>query len=205
LRGAPRHTRVTQVEQRSNNAPIDIERDSIRPELKPVGLREEAVPGGRGEVAFYNLAKFSQAISDFERSTSTRALLASVTMPFCSFLALAMQKHLDDLSRQACLVPEWKNLLRPRLPRPGPHPPSRRRLVRPHKRCARRDRPFQTRPRRAASARPPGPATAGPVQTRPKTPRAPQAWCHGGLNFAGTLAQSITCKIQVFKSCDGVF
>ena len=29
-------------------------------------LREEQVPGGRGEVVFYNLGKFSQAISDFE-------------------------------------------------------------------------------------------------------------------------------------------
>jgi hypothetical protein len=31
---------------------------------------------------------------------------------FCSFLALAMQKHLDDLLRQAGLAPEWKDLLR---------------------------------------------------------------------------------------------
>jgi hypothetical protein len=31
---------------------------------------------------------------------------------FCSFLALAMQKHLDDLLREADLVPEWKDLLR---------------------------------------------------------------------------------------------
>jgi transposase len=31
---------------------------------------------------------------------------------FCSFLALSMQKHLDDLSRQGGLVPEWKDLLR---------------------------------------------------------------------------------------------
>jgi transposase len=31
---------------------------------------------------------------------------------FCSFLALAMQKHLDDLSREAGVVPEWKELLR---------------------------------------------------------------------------------------------
>jgi DNA helicase II / ATP-dependent DNA helicase PcrA len=34
--------------------------------LERIGLREEIVPGGRGEVAFFNLAKFSQAISDFE-------------------------------------------------------------------------------------------------------------------------------------------
>jgi DNA helicase-2/ATP-dependent DNA helicase PcrA len=34
--------------------------------LENVGLYEERVPGGRGEVVFYNLGKFSQAISDFE-------------------------------------------------------------------------------------------------------------------------------------------
>jgi len=31
---------------------------------------------------------------------------------FCSFLALAMQKHLDDLLREAGATPEWKELLR---------------------------------------------------------------------------------------------
>jgi hypothetical protein len=31
---------------------------------------------------------------------------------FCSFLALAMQKYLDDLSREAGVAPEWKVLLR---------------------------------------------------------------------------------------------
>jgi DNA helicase-2/ATP-dependent DNA helicase PcrA len=34
--------------------------------LERIALREELVPNGRGEVVFYNLAKFSQAISDFE-------------------------------------------------------------------------------------------------------------------------------------------
>jgi DNA helicase II / ATP-dependent DNA helicase PcrA len=34
--------------------------------LERLRLREQTVPGGRGEVVFYNLAKFSQAISDFE-------------------------------------------------------------------------------------------------------------------------------------------
>ena len=34
--------------------------------LEACGLREETVPGRRGEVVFYNLGKFSQAISDFE-------------------------------------------------------------------------------------------------------------------------------------------
>ena len=31
---------------------------------------------------------------------------------FCSFLALVMQKCLEDLSREAGIVPEWKTLLR---------------------------------------------------------------------------------------------
>jgi DNA helicase-2/ATP-dependent DNA helicase PcrA len=34
--------------------------------IENVGLREERVPEKRGEVVFYNLGKFSQAISDFE-------------------------------------------------------------------------------------------------------------------------------------------
>lgn len=34
--------------------------------LETSRLREEAIPDGRGEVVFYNLGKFSQAISDFE-------------------------------------------------------------------------------------------------------------------------------------------
>jgi len=34
--------------------------------LERLALREEDVPDGHGEVVFYNLAKFSQAISDFE-------------------------------------------------------------------------------------------------------------------------------------------
>jgi DNA helicase-2/ATP-dependent DNA helicase PcrA len=34
--------------------------------LESVGLREESVPNGRGEIVFYNLGKFSQVISDFE-------------------------------------------------------------------------------------------------------------------------------------------
>lgn len=34
--------------------------------LENAELREERVPNGRGEVVFYNLGKFSQAISDFE-------------------------------------------------------------------------------------------------------------------------------------------
>lgn len=34
--------------------------------LERIGLREELVPNGRGPVVFYNLGKFSQAISDFE-------------------------------------------------------------------------------------------------------------------------------------------
>jgi DNA helicase-2/ATP-dependent DNA helicase PcrA len=35
--------------------------------LETLGVREGSVPGDRGEVVFYNLGKFSQAISDFEQ------------------------------------------------------------------------------------------------------------------------------------------
>jgi DNA helicase-2/ATP-dependent DNA helicase PcrA len=34
--------------------------------LEQAGVREELIPGGRGEVVFYNLGKFSQVISDYE-------------------------------------------------------------------------------------------------------------------------------------------
>ncbi len=34
--------------------------------LESAGVREEAVPNGRGEVVFYNMGKFSQLISDYE-------------------------------------------------------------------------------------------------------------------------------------------
>lgn len=35
--------------------------------IEAAGLREERVPGDRGEIVFYNLGKFSQLISDFEQ------------------------------------------------------------------------------------------------------------------------------------------
>jgi DNA helicase II / ATP-dependent DNA helicase PcrA len=35
--------------------------------LEELAMREEDVPGGRGEVAYYNLGKFSQVISDYEQ------------------------------------------------------------------------------------------------------------------------------------------
>jgi DNA helicase-2/ATP-dependent DNA helicase PcrA len=35
--------------------------------LERIGLQEQSVPGGRGEIVYYNLGKFSQAISDFEQ------------------------------------------------------------------------------------------------------------------------------------------
>jgi len=95
---------------------------------------------------------------------------------FCSFLALSIQKQLDDLSRQAGLAPEWKDLL---------HDLDRLVQVRVRHRGAdwlvRTDAaPDATRlfkcahvalPPRTRQARPPRP----PVQTRPKTPRPPQA------------------------------
>jgi DNA helicase-2/ATP-dependent DNA helicase PcrA len=43
----------------------NIQRQFIR-FLEQIGLREEIVPNSRGSIVFYNLGKFSQAISDFE-------------------------------------------------------------------------------------------------------------------------------------------
>ena len=95
---------------------------------------------------------------------------------FCSFLALSIQKQLDDLSRQAGLAPEWKDLLHDldrlvqvRVRHRGADwlvctdaAPDATRLFK----CAHVALPPRTR-----QARPPRP----PVQTRPKTPRPPQA------------------------------
>ena len=44
--------------------------------------------------------------------SSIRPTPPSVAMCFVPFLALAMQKHLDDLLREAGATPEWKELLR---------------------------------------------------------------------------------------------
>ena len=94
---------------------------------------------------------------------------------FCSFLALAMQKHLDDLLRQTGLVPEWKDLLRDLdrlaqarirhrgadwLVRTDAAPAVTMLFKRPASPC-----------RRAPIT--PAPA-AGPVQIRSKPPRPPQ-------------------------------
>ena len=73
---------------------------------------------------------------------------------FCSFLALTMQKYLEDLSRRAGVIPEWKTLLRDldRL-QPCAHPPSRQRLAGAH-RCLQADRrSVPPRSHRAAAAR----------------------------------------------------
>jgi DNA helicase II / ATP-dependent DNA helicase PcrA len=53
--------------------------------LETMALREEQVPGGRGEVVFYNLGKFSQAISDFE-SIHFHSKPAEKYESFASFL-----------------------------------------------------------------------------------------------------------------------
>jgi DNA helicase-2/ATP-dependent DNA helicase PcrA len=59
--------------------------------LERIDLREEAVPGGRGEVVFYNLGKFSQAISDFE-SINFRSDPVKKYESFASFLRYHAEK-----------------------------------------------------------------------------------------------------------------
>lgn len=58
-------TRMAAEDQEVRFSVYNIQRQFIG-FLERLGLREENIPGGRGEVVFYNLAKFSQAISDFE-------------------------------------------------------------------------------------------------------------------------------------------
>ncbi|MCW8087652.1 ATP-dependent helicase [Sabulicella glaciei] len=58
-------TRMEAEDQEVRFSVYNIQRQFIG-FLERLRIREEAVPGGRGEVVFYNLAKFSQAISDFE-------------------------------------------------------------------------------------------------------------------------------------------
>ena len=87
---------------------------------------------------------------------------------FCSFLALAMQKR----PRSGMERP----LARPRSSRRSAHPPSRRRLAGAHRRRATCRSALPRRSLRPAAARPKGPSAAvRPIQTRPKTPRPPQA------------------------------
>lgn len=59
--------------------------------LETCGLREEVVPNGRGEVVFYNLGKFSQAISDFE-SIHFRSDPIEKYKSFASFLQYHAEK-----------------------------------------------------------------------------------------------------------------
>ena len=97
---------------------------------------------------------------------------------FCSFLALAMQKHLDDLSREAGATPEWKDLLRRSRPVTArPSCVSRRRLAGAHGRDAKRLGPVPSRPYCAAAARQATRAAKGCaiIDIHPKTPRPPQA------------------------------
>ena len=96
---------------------------------------------------------------------------------FCSFLALAMQKHLDDLLRQTGLVPEWKDLLRDldRLAQARIRHRGADWLVRTDAAPA-VTMLFKECPHRLAAARPSRPTpAAGPVQIRSKPPRPPQA------------------------------
>ena len=96
---------------------------------------------------------------------------------FCSFLALAMQKHLDDLMLEAGVAPEWRVLLRDldRLSQVRIRHRGVDWLVRSDAAPAVTmlfKRAQLALPPRARQARPPA---ARPTQTRPKTPRTSKA------------------------------
>ena len=119
---------------------------------------------------------------------------------FCSFLALVMQKYLEDLSCQAGVVPEWKSLLRDL---------DRLQQVRiaiaamtgwSHQRRQADGRSIPPRPHRDAAARQQmAPPKVDPHEIRPETSRPPQAWCHVIANFAKSRLISMPCKTRAFK------
>ena len=124
---------------------------------------------------------------------------------FCSFLALAMQKCLEDLSRQAGIVPEWKTLLRhlDRLQQMRIRHRDNDWLVRTDV-----AKPIADLFRHAHLAPPPRarqmapPKLAPPTKSRPETPRAPPAWCHAVTNFAeSSVISKIRCSSRVWSFC----
>ena len=121
---------------------------------------------------------------------------------FCSFLALTMQKYLEDPVTPGRRHPGMEDpSARPRSPAACAHPPSRQRLAGAH-RCLQADRrSVPPRSHRAAAARPAdGAAKPCPTQNiRPETPRSSQAWCHVVTNFAESSVISIDYRNQVFK------
>ena len=127
---------------------------------------------------------------------------------FCSFLALTMQKYLEDLSRRAGVIPEWKTLLRD-LDRPQ------------HVRIRHRDNDWLARTdvfksianlfHHAHIALPPRARQMVPPRLVPDADRdqqhhhppgnaaVVQAWCHVVTNFAESSVISIDYRNQVFK------
>jgi hypothetical protein len=112
---------------------------------------------------------------------------------FCSFLPLAMQKHLDDLLRQVGFAPEWKDLLRDldRLAEVRIRHRGADRLVRT-------DAPAVAAILRVAHVAPPPRArTARPP---PSLGTLKNAAAARRLNLAGTSIQSDVYENKVFKS-----
>ena len=112
-----------------------------------------------------------------------------------------MQKHLDDLARQAGFAPEWKDLLRDldRLAQVRIRHRSADWLVRTDAasdvtrlfKCA-----HVALPPRAHQARP----RRRPRPNLPENAAAAPSVAHANLNFVRTPTQSAACKNQVFKS-----
>ena len=59
--------------------------------LSQIGLREDRVPNGRGEVVFYNLGRFSQIVSDFE-TVNFHTAPATKYPRFADFLVYSAEK-----------------------------------------------------------------------------------------------------------------
>ena len=122
---------------------------------------------------------------------------------FCSFLALALQKHLDDLLRQAGITPEWKDLLRDldRLPQVRIRHRGADWLVRTDASpavAALFKRAHIALPPRAHQARTPA---ASPAQIRPENAAVAPGVVPRQLEFRQNANNNqLLAKIQVFKS-----
>ncbi len=78
-------------------------------------LPNSIAAGGVQSGVVRRIAAAPDAASERRSLTAGRACCIEIfedAFVFCSFLALAMQKYLDDLSYEAGVAPEWKELLR---------------------------------------------------------------------------------------------
>ena len=122
---------------------------------------------------------------------------------FCSFLALVLQKELDERCRAAGFTAGMgRRAARPRSAAAGRGEPGRQDLEGAHRRRGDRLGAAAGLRHRHPAADPGHPAAGpGPGQPTPCTeaPGPPPAWCHAPLISPFLRAKSATCKFEVLK------